>query len=237
MSPWATPRIHRSIDHEESPIDKKDRSVLNAAVSKGERTRTRIVEQAAGLFNRFGYGSTPVSALMEETGLKKGGLYNHFPSKEGLAIEAFRRNAAAVGAFLVSSVEGVEDPLERLRLLCASSLEIAEGKVVAGGCPVLNAAVEADDALPPLRTEAAKSAERLRSLLQRELLAARGAGLLVSRCDPDALSQSFLAAIEGGIMLSRLHGRLEPLRAVLQMLESVVDGLRPEFSKRSAADG
>ena len=58
-------------------------------MSKGEQTRQRILERAAPLLNRQGYQSAPVSEIMRVTGLQKGGLYNHFESKEELALAAF----------------------------------------------------------------------------------------------------------------------------------------------------
>jgi len=44
-------------------------------MTKGELTRKRIVEAAAPIFNRCGYEGSSLNALMEATGLKKGGIY------------------------------------------------------------------------------------------------------------------------------------------------------------------
>jgi TetR/AcrR family transcriptional repressor of nem operon len=54
-------------------------------VKKGERTRRVIVEKAAALFNTRGYFGSSINDLMREMGLQKGGIYNHFSSKEELA--------------------------------------------------------------------------------------------------------------------------------------------------------
>src|SRR6266567_3509308 len=58
-------------------------------MSKGEQTKERILERAAQLFNQQGYFGSSLSDIMHETGLEKGGIYNHFASKEQLALEAF----------------------------------------------------------------------------------------------------------------------------------------------------
>jgi len=58
-------------------------------MTKGEQTRRKIVEAAAPIFNQHGYEGSSLNALMEATGLKKGGIYRHFASKEELAAEAF----------------------------------------------------------------------------------------------------------------------------------------------------
>jgi len=56
-------------------------------MSKAQETKMRIIEQAAALFNQQGYAGSSMSDLMR--GLQKGGIYNHFRSKDELALEAF----------------------------------------------------------------------------------------------------------------------------------------------------
>src|SRR5260370_8662436 len=58
-------------------------------MTKGEQTRKKIVAAAAPIFNQRGYDGSSLNDLMEATGLKKGGIYRHFSSKEELAAEAF----------------------------------------------------------------------------------------------------------------------------------------------------
>jgi TetR/AcrR family transcriptional repressor of nem operon len=47
---------------------------------KGELTRERILARSAQLFNRQGYFGSALADIMCETGLEKGGIYNHFTS-------------------------------------------------------------------------------------------------------------------------------------------------------------
>ena len=50
-------------------------------MSKGEETKTRILQQAAELFNQQGYAGSSIADIMRVTGLQKGGIYNHFKNK------------------------------------------------------------------------------------------------------------------------------------------------------------
>ena len=63
--------------------------MVRTTSTKGERTRQRIVELAAPVFNRQGYAGASLRDLIGATGLEKGGIYNHFGSKEQLALEAY----------------------------------------------------------------------------------------------------------------------------------------------------
>src|SRR3954468_3728751 len=62
------------------------------AADHRSRTRERIVDSARVLFNRHGFESVSIDAVMKEAGLTRGGFYHHFQSKESLY-------AAAVSSF------------------------------------------------------------------------------------------------------------------------------------------
>jgi len=56
-------------------------------VTKGEQTRQRIIARAAPVFNVHGYFGASMNDLTRETKIGKGGIYNHFESKEALAVK------------------------------------------------------------------------------------------------------------------------------------------------------
>ena len=51
-------------------------------VSKGERTKTEILEAAFALFTEQGYHGTSMRQIAERAGIALGGIYNHFSGKE-----------------------------------------------------------------------------------------------------------------------------------------------------------
>ena len=75
--------------------------------TKGERTKAAIAERAAGLFNRVGYAAASMSDVMAETGLEKGGIYNHFASKQELALAAFQHSVRVVTGHWSEALEGL----------------------------------------------------------------------------------------------------------------------------------
>ena len=54
--------------------------------TKGERTRTAIIDAAFDLFVRKGYHATSMRQIAEKAGLAPGGIYNHFGSKEDIFV-------------------------------------------------------------------------------------------------------------------------------------------------------
>jgi TetR/AcrR family transcriptional repressor of nem operon len=53
-----------------------------------EEVRTRIIQSARKLFNRFGFDNVSVDQIMAEAGLTRGGFYTYFESKSDLYAEA-----------------------------------------------------------------------------------------------------------------------------------------------------
>ena len=191
-------------------------------MSKGDETRTRVLVQTGGLMNRTGYLATPLSAILHAVDLQKGGLYNHFSSKEELALEAFGTNAEILGAHLGAIARSHGDPFEVLGRLIDASLDVAAGRVVPGGCPVLNAGTEADDGFEPLRLAAARSADALRRFFLLPLHRLERAGRLVPGTDVDSLALVLVSAVEGGILWARVTHDADGQASMVRTLRSLV---------------
>jgi len=56
---------------------------------KGQLTRENIIAKAAPIFNTKGFAAASMTDVMHATGLQKGGLYNHFETKDELLLAAF----------------------------------------------------------------------------------------------------------------------------------------------------
>ena len=75
-------------------------------MTKGEQTRQRIIARAAPVFNVHGFAGTSMGQLTEAIGLEKGGIYNHFPSKEALALQAFDYAVGLTAARFAAALDG-----------------------------------------------------------------------------------------------------------------------------------
>ncbi|GAA2628370.1 TetR/AcrR family transcriptional regulator [Actinomadura fulvescens] len=60
-------------------------------VSKGERTRARILDSATELFSRSGFYAVSLRDIAAHAGLTHAGLLHHFPGKEDLLIKVLGR--------------------------------------------------------------------------------------------------------------------------------------------------
>ncbi|MDR6971546.1 ScbR family autoregulator-binding transcription factor [Leifsonia shinshuensis] len=80
--------------------------------ARAQVTRDTIVEGAASVFGRRGYGLTSIADIATASGVTKGALYFHFPSKDELAraviAEQHRRTMAAAAEVLEEERPGLE---------------------------------------------------------------------------------------------------------------------------------
>ena len=82
---------------------------------KGEQTRQEIIRKAAPIFNQKGYAGAALSDLMRATGLKKGGIYRHFESKEELARDAFDHAWKVAMDARFEGTEEIPNTVDRLK--------------------------------------------------------------------------------------------------------------------------
>ncbi len=172
---------------------------------KGEKTRRRIVEKAAGVFNTKGYFGSSMTDLVREIGLEKGGIYNHFASKEELALEAFDYAVGIMRERFRAALEGKEWALERLFAIVDVLGGLAEDPPVAGGCPILNTAVESDDAHMELKDRASEAMSGWLRLIGSIIKEGVRNGELRPGTNPRETASVVVATLEGAVMLSRLY--------------------------------
>jgi TetR/AcrR family transcriptional repressor of nem operon len=190
-------------------------------MTKGEQTRRKIVKAAAPIFNQRGYEGSSLNDLMEATGLKKGGIYRHFTSKEELAAKAFDYTWEAAWNARLLHVDEKANGVEKLKQLIANFVE--HRSPVAGGCPILNTAVDADDGNTVLRARVAKALRSWLSRLQVIVEQAREHRETRPGVDAKAVATLIVASLEGALMMSRLQRNDEALRRIQSHLNRYLD--------------
>jgi AcrR family transcriptional regulator len=192
-------------------------------MGKGEQTRAMILARVAPLFNQQGYFGSSLSDIMQRTGLEKGGIYNHFKSKEQLALEAFDYSYTILDQRIRAALAGKRHALERLSALLTYFQQLADDPPIAGGCPILNTAIEADDAEPALRDRARGAMDELRSTVRRIISKGIERGEVRPGVDVETWTSVMIATLEGAVMLSRLYQDSMHMRRAVAYLEQCME--------------
>jgi len=192
-------------------------------MGKGDRTREKIIEQAAELFNCQGYFGASMSDIMRVTGLNKGGIYNHFESKQDLAVESFDYAINLIGRRMTLAVENATNAADKLLAVISVIENLGEDKPIPGGCPLLNTAVESDDAHPVLRERARLAMTRWRNRIRRITNDGIKAGEIKSSVDGDVLGTILIATLEGAVMMSKLYDNPVHIRRAVGHLKQYIE--------------
>ncbi|WP_165069704.1 TetR/AcrR family transcriptional regulator [Paludisphaera rhizosphaerae] len=154
------------------------------------KTRARILDAAGRVFRRRGYHASGVDAVMAEAGLKPGGFYAHFDSKESLLAEAIDQAAAAMRARGVPIPDGPSGR-EWASAFVAGYLSPTHRDADDDGCP-----------LAALASEVARAGDPVKQSFEAALLR-MASRMSTDREAPDDRTLAVLALCLGGLGLSR----------------------------------
>jgi AcrR family transcriptional regulator len=197
-----------------------------AMLTKGERTRRRIVERCAAVFNERGYAGASMRDLVAATGLGKGGIYNHFGSKEALALAAFDHSVSLLGDRFAAARATSDDAIDQLVAVVHAFGGWARQPALPGGCPIMNTAIETVDTNPELRANARDAMTRWHRLIGAVVKHGVAQGTLARSTDPYALATLVTSSLEGALMLTRLYDDATHMDRVVAHLVDHVKGLR-----------
>lgn len=192
-------------------------------MSKAEKTKQFIIEKTASLFNTKGYLSTSLSDITEATGLTKGSIYGNFGNKDEVALEVYKYNSSLLAKNMARSL-GDEFPTTIDKLTAFVNFYRKNWKTVFenGGCPLMNAATEADDTFPDLKRQVTKSFEGWIKKITTVIVHGQEQAEIDPDIDADEYGALFIMLIEGGILLSKtteddkyLHLALDRIIAII----------------------
>lgn len=183
--------------------------------STGPATRQRLVESARFLFWERGFAGTSMAELLAHAKVNSGSFYHFFDSKEALLREVLESYLVALHPMIVEpAYAATPDPIERIFAILEGYRERILITDAHYGCPLGRLALEID---PENRPAHKLIAENFRGWIDavRDCLEAAS---LPAGTDIDALATYILATMEGGVMLSRSYGSVDPFDRTVKAL-------------------
>jgi AcrR family transcriptional regulator len=200
----------------------RNRAARIPATRKGLATRERIVTVASGLMLERGVAGTSVEDVMEAARVSSSQIYHYFGDKSGLV--------SAVIRYQTDTIVGGQEPmfaqfdtiagLRRWRdFLVAHQRRLG----YRGGCPLGSIASEVAEVDRPSRELAAAGFERWEAGIRAGLAAMHERGALTE--DPDELALALLAALQGGLLLTKIQRDTRALESSLDVVIDHIAGL------------
>jgi TetR/AcrR family transcriptional repressor of nem operon len=176
------------------------------------RNRQNILEAAGRMFRSQGIDAVGIAELMKEAGLTHGGFYNHFASKNDLAVAVCGASFAASLGGLARTIEDgpgpAGSPLERV---VAGYLSTAHRDAQDGGCPSASLVTDAGRHSEAVQSAYAEGVEGYVTGFAAEFLREaeeKGHGLDPAEARYRAIR--LLSEMVGALVLARAVRQVEP---------------------------
>ena len=166
-----------------------------------------------------------MTQVMDATGLKKGGIYNHFDSKEQLALEVFDFAISKVRERFVQGLQNKKTAPERLHAILAIMARYVTDPPVEGGCPIHNTAVDSIYTNPALQERAKAGMNELQGYICRTVDKGIARNELHENLDANQVAAIMLSTLEGALMMSKLYGDSIYMKRAVRHLGDYVDGM------------
>lgn len=178
--------------------------------------RDRLIDTARRLFLRHGVPQVGINRVIDEAGIARMTLYNHFPSKDALVAAVFEEEAALRRASIASTQELLEGPFEKVMALFTVALDLA-GLDGFRGCAFLNLAIEA---------AAPDSALHAMAKTHKDWIRQNVAGHLPLHLftDPETLAQQIVVLWDGGIVGAYVQQSNAPIEAARDAARALMRG-------------
>jgi len=189
-------------------------------LTKGQETRNRIIQTSRELFTRQGFQNTSISEIIAATGVKKGNLYYHFPSKEELGIAVLTDARDEFYSILDNSFSG-KSPKTKIINSCDSIMALMQQTNFVGGCLFGNTALEMTDSNSRFGIIVREVFSRWTEIIAYELR--QIAATSTDQIAPHILATAIVAILEGGIMLSRVYNDKTHLNNCIYVIKKLVN--------------
>lgn len=194
-------------------------------MSKGQQTRTAILDEAVNLASRVGFNALTIGQLADATGMSKSGLFAHFKSKEALQLEALDRGRAWFTEVVIRPALAAPRGIERVRVLFDSWL-VWETETLPGGCIFVTGSVEYDDQPGPMRDALVRSQRDWAEFIESVVAAAVSEGDLCADLDVEQFAFSLQGLIYAFHHTARLLRDPKALERTRQGFEQLIEASR-----------
>jgi len=192
-------------------------------VRNPELTRSIIIETASLLFNSQGYKATSISDITKKAQLTKGAIYRHFKDKSALEKEALRYMCNRMLNDITQAIKSAKNSKDKLYCIFNYFESYGDKAPFSGGCPLMNAAAEADDNNLELKNVVQYIMSQIHEAITRVIDNGIQHGQIKKDTDGESLSSYMISSLEGSVMMYKIFDNNKHLRNSINYLKNEID--------------
>jgi TetR/AcrR family transcriptional regulator, transcriptional repressor for nem operon len=187
--------------------------------AKGEQTRARIIETAARLIHQRGVPGTTLEDIRQAADVSGSQVSHYFAGKDELVHAVIRYQAETITRNQAQADLSAYAGLHSWRDALIAQARVSKG---AGGCPLGSIAGQVAETDPQARSLLATGLGHWSALIGDGLRELRAAGFLPPGLDPRDLAVTFLALIQGGLLLAQVQRDTRPLETAIDTMLALI---------------
>ena len=188
-------------------------------------TRQRILDAGYAEIHRHGFQAASVANILADTGLTKGALYHHFPSKKDLGLAVVNEVVRGyLEAVILKPLREAARPAEALLDLLDSKHDLDE-EYIRLGCPLNNLMQEMSPIDEQFRGALNGILSEWQEVIKDVLLRAQGAGAVRPDVDCRAAALFIVSAWEGCTGIAKNMQSRKVYQACMSQLRGYVASL------------
>jgi TetR/AcrR family transcriptional regulator, transcriptional repressor for nem operon len=185
-------------------------------------TKEQIVTAAVETLHMKGFNATSVEDITNAAKVPKGSFYNHFKSKEDLAIEALDRYWQNMQTSLGLLSDEKRPPVARLKRHFRHLGKVAREDGYRAGCMIGNMSTEMPDQSQPVREKLALLLAAWSCAIESCIKEAQADGSIRRDMDTRTISGFLLNSWEGAVMRSKVDRGAESITTFADVVFSVL---------------
>jgi len=193
---------------------------MAAQTSKNpDKVRQTLLAAAFREIHLYGFQAASIANILDETGLTKGALYHHFPTKLALGIAVMDAFIRPKFAPLIDDLKG-EKGLESLIPSLQMQVRQMDDETVRRGCPLNNLLNEMSPLDRMFQSKLLAVVHEFQTALMGAIRRSQGAGTIEPAINSGYAAWFILSAWLGGVGMAKLAANKQPLYACLEQLEA-----------------
>ncbi|MGD8371152.1 MAG: TetR/AcrR family transcriptional regulator [Syntrophobacterales bacterium] len=164
--------------------------------------KEKIIQESSRLFSSKGFSGTSINEILEAAGASKGGLYNHFKTKEELFSAVLSESRKIWREKNLAGLDEIDSPIKKIKKLLENYRDryLIDSGNLPGGCIFVRVSVESaeiGDQWPHLAEEINEGFDRLKSMVKGFLDQAKNGGQLKNEINTEDVADMIFSGMLG----------------------------------------
>ncbi len=195
-------------------------------IKQPDQSRNTILQAAYCEIHRKGYQAASIADILSDTGLTKGALYHHFPTKHALGLAVIEEIIGdRLGRLLSDPIRESEKPIDALLYLIIHVDQQVPADYMELGCPLNNLMQEMSPLDHEFKSKLNAILRNWQDTIEWALSTGQAQGEIRPDVDPKAAALFIVSAWEGCVGIAKNLQSGEAFRTCMQQLHDYVVSL------------